>query len=295
MKETYLRWSETPYAGENKSPDNPITPLAGSWPLTFLNRDKNGKFLDPTNNRMILPIKHPNQINFDMELLIVQKTLDSLSDSNRRIGIYYGTGVPTKQWTPVIDRLNDTYDVSPTHAARILSAVQGAITDAMIVTWYLKYKWDSARPNQYDQTMKTLLCTPRFPSYPSGHSTMSGCAEIVLSYFFPKESNKLQKVAYDNAFSRLYAGVHFPSDNTEGLKLGRYIGELIVKHLKSQHNREFLPVDNPYRDFKDADIFPTDYQQFITYDFPETCTSLLKGEKVSHQEKNLHLPKPLLY
>ena len=183
--------------------------------------------------------------------------------------------MPAKQWTPVIDRLIDTYDVPPTTSGRILSAVHGAMNDAFVIVWDLKYGFDVARPNQYDQTMKTLLCTPRFPTYPSGHATVSGCAETVLSYFFPREARNLQRIADDNALSRLYAGVHFPIDNDEGLNLGRYIGNIIVNHLKTQENFDLDPIDKPYRKYKNADLFPENYKQFIPFDYNDSCNSLL--------------------
>ncbi|WP_240189800.1 vanadium-dependent haloperoxidase [Bacillus sp. P14.5] len=208
--------------------------------------------------------------------------------------MYYGSGVPTKQWTPVIDRLIDTYNVSPTAAAQILAYVQGAVNDAMVVTWDLKYKWDVARPDQYDQTMETLICTPRFPTYPSGHAVMSGCSETVLSYFFPREARKLNKIAEDDAVSRLYGGVHFPSDNSEGLRLGRTIGRSVINHVKGQRGFDPRMIS---RDYNNANLLPEDYRQFIPYDFPPDCSSLVIGEEVSgkkEQLKNLDAPKPFL-
>lgn len=297
MNTKYLRWSEVPYAGEAKQTTNPVTPLAGSWPLIYLKRDRNGNFLTPNGRKMKLPITHPNLINFNRELLIVQNTLKTLTPNQKKIGIYYGTGVPTKQWTPVIDRLIDTYGVGPTDAARILAAIQGAVNDTMIIVWNLKYQWDVARPNQYDPKMRTLLYTPRFPTYPSGHATMSGCAQVVLSYFFPKEAKKLREIANDDALSRLYAGVHFPADNDEGLKLGRYIGAVIVNHLKTQRDSDQKSIDQPVKHFLNADIFPDDYNQFIPFDFSNACTSLVLDEKETSTDKNknIHVPKPLIY
>lgn len=286
MNKKYLRWSELPYAAEEKPPTNPLTPLAGSWSLNYLKRDDEGNFLDPNGKEMQFPIIDPNQIDFNKELLIVQNTLKKLTPKQKRIGIYYGTGNPTKQWAPIMDRLIDTYGVGPTESARILASVQGAINDTLIVVWNLKFKWDVARPNQYDQTMKTLLCTPRFPTYPSGHAAMSGCAEVLLSYFFPKEAKKLKKIADDDALSRLYAGVHFSVDNNEALKLGRYIGNSIVHYLKTQHDSDLKPIDHPYKDFHHADIFPDDYEQFIPFDFKERCTSLIMDEEESCSDED---------
>lgn len=296
MRKNYLRWSGVPYAGEMDPPDDPVTPLAGSWPLVYLKRDADGNFFNSKDTKLKFPLINPNSIDFYKELRTVQRTLRTLTTDQRKIGIYYGSGVPTKQWTPIIDRLVDSYGVGPTEAARILAAVQGAINDTMIIVWDLKYRWDVARPNQYDQTMKTLLCTPRFPAYPSGHATMSGCTEVILSYFFPKEATKLRKVADDDARSRLYAGVHFPSDNNEGLRLGRYIGEVIVKQLKEQDNSDSNPIDNSYRNFRDAKIFPEEYQQFIPFDFDNACISRVMDEKNASRkgDHNSDAPKPFI-
>ncbi|MBO1913088.1 phosphatase PAP2 family protein, partial [Microvirga sp. 3-52] len=118
-------------------------------------------------------------------------------------------------------------------------------------------------------------CTPRFPTYPSGHATVSGCAATVLSYFFPREERNLQRIANDNASSRLYAGVHFHIDNEEGLNLGRYIGNIIVNHLKTQENYDSDPIDRPYSKYKNADLYPVNYEQFIPFDFNDSCSSLL--------------------
>jgi hypothetical protein len=292
----YLKWSEIPYAGERRPPADPVTPLAGSWPLFFMKRNEEGDLLSPLGRELQLPITPPDQIDFERELKVVQRTLQTLSPDQRDIGTYYGTGVPTKQWTPVIDRLIDTYDIGPTQAARILAVYHGAVNDAMVAAWGLKYKWDVARPNQYDRKLETLLCTPRFPTYPSGHAVMSGCSEVILSYFFPRESRKLRNIADDNAVGRLYAGVHFPSDNDEGVKMGRYMGRVIVDYLKSQHNSSGHRIDLPARNYKDAEIFPENFRQFIPYDFPGNCSSLLMGEEHEEDKRtyNADAPKPFL-
>jgi membrane-associated phospholipid phosphatase len=289
----YLKWSKVPYAGEDFPPSNPVTPLAGRWPLFFLKRDDDGYFLDPFGKRLKLPIKHPRLINFEKELAIVQRTIRNLTPIQEKIAIFYGTGVPTKQWTPVADRLIDTYDVPPAQAARILAVLHGALNDTMVAVWELKYQYNVARPNQYDREMETLICTPRFPAYPSGHAAMSGCAEVILSYYFPTEKKKLERIAKEDAVSRLYAGVHFPSDNSEGLKLGRAIGHLIVRFLKREQDNYRGTIDQRYREHFDAEIFAEDYQQYIPFDFSSECTSLLKSEP-KNLFKNVNVPKPLL-
>lgn len=288
MKGDYLRWSKSISAEELTPPDNPVTPFACSWPLFFLKRSRQGTFLDPYGRELKLMIKHPHRVDFEQELTIVQDTLKTLSPSQIKIARYYGEGVPTKQWIPVLDHLVDTYEIPATFAARIFANFHAAINDIIIVTWCLKYVWDVARPIQYDQTLKTILPTPCHPSYPSGHATVAGCAEVMLSYYFPKEANKLKQIAEECTVSRLYAGVHFPSDNEEGLQLGRYIGRVIVNRLKDNLDGNCDLIDTPVTSFRDAIIIP-----IIPFNYSESCSSL--GVEKRNRNKRPRVSEPKLY
>ncbi|OZM58336.1 chloroperoxidase [Lottiidibacillus patelloidae] len=283
MKYSYNRWSSLPYAGEKVPPQNPEEPLAGSWPLKYLKRDSDGKILSPEGKVIRFHLKDPRKINWKEELKYVHSTLNNLTDRQKEVADYWGTGVATKQWTPVIDRLIDTYGVTAPHAARILDTCHAAINDSFVVTWFLKYKLDVARPNQIDPDLATFLCTPRHPTYPSGHSVIAGCAETVLSYYFPTECNQLAELAEECAVSRLYGGVHFPVDNDEGLRLGRQIGLLVVKELEKQRNANDEAVDTRYTDSRSAKLPPITYEQVIPFDFRKICDSkLLPKDDVSN-------------
>ncbi|MFZ3589276.1 vanadium-dependent haloperoxidase [Bacillus sp. DJP31] len=291
---SFKKWSETPYAGESKPPRSGVEPQAGSWPLTYLLRDDEGDFLDPDGTRIKLAIKKPETIDWNQQLRIVQGVDQNLTEEEKLIATYWGTGVPTKQFTPMMDILIDTYAVSPPRATRMLAALQDGLNDAFIVTWNLKYKWDVARPNQFDSNLTTFLCTPNFPAYPSGHSVGAGCTEEILNYFFPAESRKNHRLAEENAQSRLYALVHFPIDNSEGLRLGRQLGRLIVKELKKQKDGNLRPIDQPYTRSKNAKINPDLEQQAIPYDFPTGCNSLLRDNQTVESD-NGSQNKPKLY
>jgi membrane-associated phospholipid phosphatase len=75
-----------------------------------------------------------------------------------------------------------------------------------------------------DPSWLPFIVTPSFPSYVSGHSTTSGAASAMLRTFFPSRSGELDAMAEEAAVSRLYAGIHFHSDNNAGLELGRRVG-----------------------------------------------------------------------
>ncbi|MGP4076844.1 vanadium-dependent haloperoxidase [Halobacillus sp. K22] len=275
-KRAYPLWTELPYAGKTHSPTiaGGVEPDAGKWKTYFIQHSRRHGFKKLDGRPIRLAIKDPDSIDWYAQLKVVQHTLENLSDQEKRIAEYWSAGPPTKQWIPIVDRLIDTYAIEAPRAARILSAVFGGMNDAFVVCWALKYKWLVPRPNQLDQHLATYICTPEHPSYPSGHATISGAAEVILSYFFPAERQKLHRLAEENAQSRLYAGVHYPVDNTEGLRLGRQIGRIVIEELKKD-TVNGLPIERSSREFRNADIITRTYEQAIPFDYKSKCDSLL--------------------
>ena len=261
---TPRKWSEIPYPGESRPPQG-LDPSAGSWYTYFFRRNENGLLTTPDGQPVSFDIQNPKNINFNESLLIVKRVLKNLTPRQRIIAEYWGDGPPAKQWTSIIDRLIDTYGFSPARAARVLAAVQAGINDAFVITWYFKYLWDVPRPIQLDRKLATAICTPRFPSYPSGHSVVSGTAEVILSYFFPPEADRLRELAEENSIFRLYGGVHFIEDLTEGLNLGRQIGRIVVEALSRQRDINNRPIDIPVTEDKHANLPPPPYEQVISF------------------------------
>ena len=121
-------------------------------------------------------------------------------------------------------------------AARVFSALNVAMADAMIACWHAKYVWWTERPvtvirDHRDPAFNPHLVTPNHPSYISGHSSASGAAERALAAFFPGEAAKLKAMAEEAAMSRLYGGIHFRSDNEQGLTLGRNVAARVLAHM----------------------------------------------------------------
>jgi membrane-associated phospholipid phosphatase len=125
-------------------------------------------------------------------------------------------------------------------AARVFSALNAAMLDAFIACWRAKFKWWTERPitvirSRFDPAFTPHVLTPPFPSYVSGHSSASGAAAEVLAAFFPDESAKLRAMAREASMSRLYGGIHFRSDNEQGLELGRGIGARALARQDAVH------------------------------------------------------------
>lgn len=233
MRTSYRRWSEHPYQGKSTPPRG--SSAAAYWPMFFITRGSNNEFFDPFGQRTTWKIKHPNDINWRVELQLVEQTLNSLTQEQIQIAKYWGTGSEfSAKITDDIFRLSETYRFGAPQISRVLAFVHAALNDTFVLSWYLKYLWDVARPNQYGRDLPTVLSTPLFPSYPSAHATVAGCADVLMSYFFPQHSHSIKEKMEEAALSRLYAGVHFKVDNDEGLKLGRQIGEMVVRVLRSQ-------------------------------------------------------------
>jgi undecaprenyl-diphosphatase len=69
-----------------------------------------------------------------------------------------------------------------------------------------------------------LMATPTGLSFPSSHSTSSFAAARAFGALVP--GAPLQVAALAMGFSRLYLGVHYPSDVAAGAALGTLIGSL---------------------------------------------------------------------
>jgi membrane-associated phospholipid phosphatase len=113
-------------------------------------------------------------------------------------------------------------------AARIYTVLTVAYHDAAIAIFDSKYAYWGIRPNQYDTTYKSLIATPPFPGYPSGHAAGAATTCAVLEYFFPADAKQFHQMAQECADSRFYAGIHFKTDNESALKMGNEMGKYIV-------------------------------------------------------------------
>jgi membrane-associated phospholipid phosphatase len=91
-----------------------------------------------------------------------------------------------------------------------------------------------------DASWATLIPTPPFPTYTSGHSTFSGAAAAILSAeigdqisftdstkiaygFSPRSFSSFDAYAKEAAVSRLYGGIHYNFDNDNGFICGQQI------------------------------------------------------------------------
>lgn len=83
------------------------------------------------------------------------------------------------------------------------------------------------RPPLVDPRVQPCVPLPTTASYPSGHSTRTFIWALVLAEIFPEQRDALLARAHRVAWSRVLAGVHFPSDTVGG----RLLAEAVVAEL----------------------------------------------------------------
>ncbi|RYZ73158.1 MAG: phosphatase PAP2 family protein [Proteobacteria bacterium] len=69
---------------------------------------------------------------------------------------------------------------------------------------------------------------PQSSSFPSNHATTTMALAVWLSYLFPKLTIPFYAVSFLIGYSRVYAGVHYPSDVIIGWIIGAIMGSLMV-------------------------------------------------------------------
>lgn len=107
--------------------------------------------------------------------------------------------------------------------------------------------------------------SPLHPSYPAGHAAVAGACSTVLkacfdgsmllpgcvepeadglklipcSKYSPTVGDEINKLAFNIAMGRNWAGIHFRSDATAGLQLGEEVGISVLQDLAPTYTEEF--------------------------------------------------------
>lgn len=172
-----------------------------------------------------------------------------------------GTYTPPGQYNEIAQLAAGSKHSSIIENARLFATLNIAMADASICCWETKYTFDRWRPvtaireantdgndkTSADANWSSFLNTPAFPAYSSGHSTFSGVADSVLTGFFgdnyaftatsfelpgvTRKFTSFRQAAEEDGISRVYGGVHFISDNIQGLKAGRDVGNFALTNF----------------------------------------------------------------
>ncbi len=204
------------------------------------------------------------------EVMAIKKAVDSLTPEQKHIAIFwddnpfkmnvtghvmYGSKKfsPPGHWMSVVGiaAKKARSDYAETVYAYAKTSI--ALFDAFIQTFYVKYKYNTARPetviNKYiDANWVPYLQTPAFPEYTCGHSTISASAAEALTSVFgdnfsytdttelefgiPSRSFvSFRQAADENNWARFYGGIHFHNSCIISTGEGKKVGQLVVDRL----------------------------------------------------------------
>jgi len=194
---------------------------------------------------------------FHGEELEVYDAVNNLTAEEREIALFWAddpglTSTPPGHWVNIVSIFCVEEDLAPEVAAEAYARVGIAMADAFITCWKAKFTHNQLRPITYiqeniDRSWTSLVGTPPFPDYISGHSTESGAASTVLAGLFGERSfvdwthvsrglpvrffSSFAAAAEECAVSRLYAGIHIRSANENGVAVGRNIGQALNERI----------------------------------------------------------------
>ena len=204
-------------------------------------------------------------------LMEVKNTVDQLTDEQMHIADFWDDNpfkmhvsghvmFATKKFSPAGHWMNivgiaahkANADFATTVTAYAHTAI--ALFDGFISCWDEKYRSNYVRPEtvineKLSGEWHPYIQTPPFPSYTSGHSTISAAAAEVMTSFFGdqlsftdtsllefgianREIKSFRQAAQEASISRLYGGIHYRFDldsgNAAGSRLGRYVVDKLI-------------------------------------------------------------------
>jgi hypothetical protein len=217
-------WQPTPPAFVPE----PLDPLAGTWRTWVLQ----------TANQLRPPAPPPfGSALWQAELALVQDAVASRTQEQADAVLFWGGGpgtvTPAGLWTQIGIEQIRRLSLDQAEAARVLAYTSVAMHDAFLCCWDAKFTFWYPRPITFDPSLDTLIPTPPFPSYTSGHSTVSTAAASTLAHFFPDEGATLEAQGFEAKSSRLWAGIHYAIDNDMGAVGGGLVARLVTDRARS--------------------------------------------------------------
>jgi PAP2 superfamily len=191
---------------------------------------------------------------FYKQALEVYQTRQTLTQEQRDIARFWSddamlTVTPPGHWISIALQVLAQENAGLARSVDALARVGLAVSDAFVGCWNTKFQYDLVRPVTYihrviDPKWEPLLITPPFPEYPSGHSTQTGAAAVVMTQLFgenfafqdmtdrsdglpPRNFPSFWAAAEEAAISRMYGGIHFRAAIERGLDQGRCVGQYV--------------------------------------------------------------------
>jgi hypothetical protein len=177
-----------------------------------------------------------------------------------------GTCTPPGHWNMIAQEIALERGNTLAENARTFAHLNISLADAGVICWVIKFTFDFWRPvtairhADGDDAWTPLLDAPPFPAYISGHSTFSSAGAAALAHSFgtdrirfstgsdaapgaTRKFDSLWSAAQEAGMSRIYGGIHWQFDSTDGLQVGRALGEYVCRTTLQPRRRTALYPD----------------------------------------------------
>lgn len=193
------------------------------------------------------------------------------------VALFFAAASPTQAFNQAARQVAEQRGGSLTENARALALMNMAINDALVASFFNKYRYNFWRPEtaihggntdgnrktQADPSWAPFITTPCFPSYPSNHGSAANAAAEILRRIYGEAGHAMmltnaavptivlqytsfREICDDISDARVYGGIHFRTDQEAGADLGRAIGAAVYRHnLRRTHD------DDDWRDHDD--------------------------------------------
>lgn len=180
----------------------------------------------------------------------------NVSTHTGHLTIFNQKMTPGGHWISIALLASRIKNANMMQTAEAVSCTAIALADAFISCWNAKYKYNTIRPvteitETIDDNWLPILQTPPFPEYPSGHSTISAAAAIMLTHIYGdnfaftdsseapfnlpiRSFTSFNQAADEVSISRVYGGIHYRFACEAGNKNGKEIASYIIKNIKTK-------------------------------------------------------------
>jgi membrane-associated phospholipid phosphatase len=197
----------------------PLEPLQGTWKPWLMTR---GDQFRPE------PPPAIDSAEFQEELALLKRINSHPTPSQRAIATNFAAKSLDFIWEPGY-ALVRRERLSVPREVRLLAPVAALYVDAMIAAHDAKYTYWRLRPNMADTTIVPLIPVPNHPAYVSNAAILASAVAALVGYMFQQDAVQWQYLGEEAGLSRIYAGIHYPSDERAGNQMGKSIAALAIQ------------------------------------------------------------------
>ena len=187
----------------------------------------------------------------------------------------FWNGAIQNYWNEIAQTATLRQGLTTANSARLFALLNLSLADSVIAFYDAKYTYNFWRPvtairaaalrtnpaTQPDPNwLPEAAKTPNDPSYPGAHAAISAAAQAVLVAFFDKDDISLNVTSEvlpgterhfesfsaaerEASLSRIFAGVHFSTDEQAGETLGRRVADFVIDQSlrPEEHEERIVP------------------------------------------------------